>query len=382
MMKQFILILLGLMLMGTAHSQDEEKLTVKPSGRILMDAGAFHADHYNDKFNDGIAIPDVRIGFGAQYGKWKSKVDVGFAYAKISLKDIFMEYIFNKENLLRGGYFVHQFGLQSATSSSFKITMEEPASNQAFFNSRLVGLMFLHNKGKFFGTLSLFAESEAMKQSTDKLGNEGYGMMSRLVYRPLHDPGKILHIGLSGAFESPRYSAKPEDNHRSYALKSEFPTRIARVAAQQADITEAKMLYKFTPEVMAAIGRLAIESQYFFVTVNREKDLPRYQASGAYALLRGLVKGNGYVYSDGDSGIGTPAPGSMELVLGYNYTDLSDHKARILGGRVNDWSLTFNYYPNKYMIWRVRGSLTKATDRAGYDDTNLSLIETRFQVKF
>ena len=34
------------------------------------------------------------------------------------------------------------------------------------------------------------------------------------------------------------------------------------------------------------------------------------------------------------------------------------------------------------MIWRVRGSLTKATDRAGYDDTNLSLIETRFQVKF
>ena len=203
MMKQFILILLGLMLMGTAHSQDEEKLTVKPSGRILMDAGAFHADHYNDKFNDGVAIPDVRIGFGAQYGKWKSKVDVGFAYAKISLKDIFMEYVFNKENLLRGGYFVHQFGLQSATSSSFKITMEEPASNQAFFNSRLVGLMFLHNKGKFFGTLSLFAESEAMKQSTDKLGNEGYGMMSRLVYRPLRDPGNILHIGLSGAFESP-----------------------------------------------------------------------------------------------------------------------------------------------------------------------------------
>ena len=381
-MKQFILILLGLTLIGTAYSQEEEKLTVKPSGRILMDAGAFHADHYNDKFKDGVAIPDVRIGFGAQYGEWKTKVDVGFAYAKLSLKDIFMEYVFNKENLLRGGFFVHQFGLQSATSSSFKITMEEPASNQAFFNSRLVGLMFLHNKEKFFGTLSLFAESEAMKQSTDKLGNEGYGMMSRLVYRPLRDPGKIFHIGLSGAFESPRYNSTPEKNHRWYALKSEFPTRIARVTAQQADITEAKMLYKFTPEITAAIGRLAIESQYFFVTVNRDKGLPRYQASGAYALLRGLVKGDRYVYSDGDSGIGTPAPGSMELVLGYNYTDLSDHNANILGGRVNDWSLTFNYYPNKYMIWRVRGSLTKATDRAGYDDTNLSLIETRFQVKF
>lgn len=83
-MKQLTLILLGLLLIGTAYGQDEEKLTVKPSGRILMDAGAFHADHYNDKFNDGVAIPDVRIGLGARYGKWKSKVDIGFAYAKLS----------------------------------------------------------------------------------------------------------------------------------------------------------------------------------------------------------------------------------------------------------------------------------------------------------
>ena len=106
-MKQLTIILLGLLLIGTAYGQDEEKLTVKPSGCILMDAGAFHADHYNDKFNDGVAIPDVRIGLEARYGKWKSKVDIGFAYAKLSLKDIFMEYVFNNENLLRGGYFVY-----------------------------------------------------------------------------------------------------------------------------------------------------------------------------------------------------------------------------------------------------------------------------------
>lgn len=381
-MKKIIIMFLALTMVYWAYGQEEETLTVKPSGRILLDAGAFNADNYNDQFNDGVAVPDVRIGFGARYGKWKSKVDVGFAYANVSVKDIFIEYIFDKENLLRGGYFVHQFGLQSATSSSFKISMEEPASNQAFFNSRLVGVMFVHNKNKFFGTLSLFAENEVMKRSTDKLGNEGYGMMSRLIYRPLYEPGKIFHVGISGAFESPRYSSKEEDSHRSYRLKSDFPTRIARVKAQQANVTDAKMLYKFTPEVTAAIGRLALEAQYYFTSVSRENSLPDYKASGAYVLFRGLVKGKNYVYSNGDSGIGTPAPGSLEFVLGYNYTDLSDHKANILGGRVNDWSLTFNYYVNKYMIWRVRGSLTKATDRADYTDTNLSLIETRFQIKF
>jgi len=121
------------------------------------------------------------------------------------------------------------------------------------------------------------------------------------------------------------------------------------------------------------------------ITEHKTKPKPLYTE----ATLLSAMENAGREVEDAESkkamaecGIGTPAPGSMELVLGYNYTDLSDHKARILGGRVNDWSLTFNYYPNKYMIWRVRGSLTKATDRAGYDDTNLSLIETRFQVKF
>ncbi|MDO4702892.1 OprO/OprP family phosphate-selective porin [Tannerella sp.] len=383
MIKKITLILCSLALCWTGYSQDEEeKLTAKPTGRVLMDAGLFNADRYNDQFNDGVAIPDIRIGVEAEYGRWKTKVDVGFAYAKVSLKDVYIDYVFNKENMLRGGYFLHHFGLQSATGSSLKISKEEPAANQAFYNSRLVGLMFIHSKKEFYGTLSLFAENEAIKQTTDQLGNEGYGMMSRLVYRPLREPGRMLHVGFSGAFESPRYSAKAEDNHRSYALRAYFPTRIARVKAQQADITDARMLYKFTPEVMASIGPLAIEAQYYFATVNREKGMPDYRASGAYAFLRGLIKGRNYSYSDDESSIKTPSPGSMELVLGYNYTDLSDHKANILGGRVNDWSFTFNYYLNKYMIWRVRGSLTQATDRAGYDNTNLSLIETRFQVRF
>ena len=42
---------------------------------------------------------------------------------------------------------------------------------------------------------------------------------------------------------------------------------------------------------------------------------------------------------------------------------MSDRKAEILGGGgLNDWSATFNYYINKYMIWRVR-ALTYYNDR-------------------
>jgi len=138
----------------------EPKIEVKPAGRILIDAGYFNANEQKDKFVSGVAIPDARAGLGVRYGNWKAKVDIGYAYGKLSPKDIFIEYGFSKHTLLRGGYFVHQFGMQSATSSSFKISMEEPQSNEAFFNSRLMGLMLLHQKDDFMGTLSLFAEGE------------------------------------------------------------------------------------------------------------------------------------------------------------------------------------------------------------------------------
>jgi phosphate-selective porin OprO/OprP len=83
-----------------------------------------------------------------------------------------------------------------------------------------------------------------------------------------------------------------------------------------------------------------------------------------------------------DGGIATPDPGNMELCLQYNYTSLSDHTANVYGGYLNDWALCYNYYPNKYMIWRVRASWTKVTNRSDFADNEVSIIETRLQVKF
>ena len=98
--------------------------------------------------------------------------------------------------------------------------------------------------------------------------------------------------------------------------------------------------------------------------------------------MRGLIKGPDYSYTHTDGGIDTPKPGSMELVAAYNYTDLSDNKAEILGGRANDWSLTYNYYLNKYMIWRLRASYTKVTDCAIHENNHVGILETRLQIKF
>lgn len=280
------------------------------------------------------------------------------------------------------GYFVHQSGLQSGTSSSFKISMEEPLANQAFFNSRLVGAMYVHAGEKFHATASVFAENDAMKMTTDKLGNEAWGAMTRLVWRPMTERGKIFHIGISGAYESPRYNKNAAISHKSYTLRAPFPTRIANVAAQEATITDATALWKFSPEMNFAVGNFGFEAQYFYVGIKRDNAMPNYNAWGAYSNIRYLLKGQGYTYTKADAGIATPDPGSMELVAAYNYSTLTDKDANIFGGKVNDWSLTFNYYLNKYMIWRVRGSITRATDNAAFNNNTFSILETHLQIKF
>ena len=374
--------MVALVMAATIFAQEEPKLTAKPSGRILFDAAYINPQHQEDELKSGVGIPDMRVGVGFTYGQWKGKIDMGYAYGKVNMKDVWLQYDFDKENFVRGGYFIHQYGFQSSTSSSFKETMEEPQSNAVFNNDRMIGLMYEHSENKFLATASVVVETDAMKQTTDQIGNEAIGAMTRLLYRPYAERGKMFQVGISGGIEGARYSSKEELNHKQFTLATRWPTRVAKVNSQEALVTDAKTLYKFSPEIMYSYGRFAIIGQYYLNNITRDNNLESFVGSGAYVTLRTLVKGREYSPNMNDGGIATPDPGNMELCLQYNYTSLSDHTAGIYGGYLNDWALCYNFYPNNYMIWRVRASWTKVTNRSGFADNEVSILETRLQVKF
>ncbi|MBP5776447.1 MAG: ATPase [Prevotella sp.] len=382
MTKTILMMAMGLMMASAMQAQEEPKLVAKPSGRILFDAAYVNPQHQEDELKSGVGIPDFRVGVGFTYGQWKGKVDMGYAYGKVNMKDVWLEYDFDKQNFIRGGYFIHQYGFQSSTSSSFKETMEEPQSNACFNNDRMIGLMYEHNGKKFLATASVVVETDAMKQTTDVTGNEGVGAMTRLLYRPYAERGKMFQVGISGGIEGARYSSKEEMNHKQFTLSTRWPMRVAKVNSQQAVVDGAKAMYKFSPEVMYSYGRFAVIGQYFLNSITREDNLKTFTGSGAYVTLRGLIKGRNYAPNMGDGGIATPDPGNMELCLQYNYTSLSDASAGVYGGYLNDWALCYNFYPNKYMIWRVRASYTKVTNRSGFADNEATILETRLQVKF
>lgn len=365
---------------AAAANAQENKLVVKPSGRILMDAAFLNSSNkaVDEQCVDGVNVPDIRIGMKVSYGKWEGKADIGYARGSVSPKDIFIQYNFNKQNFLRGGYFVHQFGYQSATSSSFKVSMEEPETHSAFgVGGRLVGLMYEHSDDKFMGTGSVYTDAQSFKKQTNQTGYQGTGLLTRLVYHPLIEKGNLFHVGIGLNYEL------AAENRSNMEFKAPYPVRVAGINAIGAKITDAKNDFKFSGELMAAKGHVGIEGQYIFMNADRKGDAKSYNAWGAYGNLRFLLN-NEYEYVKNDAGIATPAPKSWELVAAYNYTDMNDAKAGFHGGKLSDWALTMNYYINKYMIWRVSGHIVRAgeSDYSGFNKNTFRVIETRLQFKF
>lgn len=371
------LVLFGCMANST--NAQEEKLVVKPTGRILFDGATMHStdEEFNQQTEGGFTMPDIRVGFSATYGQWIAKVDVGYGRSTLSMKDVFLEYDFDGENLLRGGYFVHQFSYQSATSSSFKIAMEAPEIS-AFSNSdRLLGVMFEHYDDKILGAVSVYSDNQSFKKATNETGYQGKGIMSRFVYHPIINRGNLFGVGVGLSYE------EASKNRKNMKWSVNYPTRVCDLTAIGTELKDAKNDVKVSGEMMRAKGHVGLEAQYTYMNVWRLAGAPNYSVWGAYGNLRVLLN-NEYAYNKVDGGIATPVPKSWELVASYNYTDMNDGDIR--GGKLSDWALSMNYYINKYMIWRVSTHfLNVGSNNTGVaaiaDKNKYSVLETRLQFK-
>lgn len=369
---------------ASAAVADAPKFSVKPTGRILADGAVFGPD--GSGFTDGVALPDIRIGVQATYGNWMAKVDLGFGSFKFSMKDVFIQYKFNPENLLRGGYFVHQFGLQSATSSSFKNAIEAPTTDD-FMNAtgRNLGIMYQLDKPKFHWGMSVIFGNKG-NLTGDGVSKMSVGAVTRLVWRPIARTGEVVQVGMSGWYQSPTHykDADGKCGPGEYSLSANFPTRVVKVGLISANITDAGNQLKLSPELLLSKDRFGLEAQYYYMNIDRHNGLPNYVAQGCYGQLRCLLFGQTqYAYSVYDAGLATPSNKTLEFVAGYNYTNAS-HKD-IRGGITNDWSATFNFYLNKYVIFRLGYRYTNVRDAyagAPMPKRHENIIVGRVQFKF
>lgn len=371
----------------SAQDSEEPKFKFTPTGRILADGAVYAPD--GDGFADGVAIPDVRIGAKVSYGKWSGKIDIGYGFGKLSMKDVFIQYGFNPENYVKVGYFVHQFGLNAATSSSMKPSMEV-SSCDTYFNAtgRNLGIQYVHDKDAFFAGVSVMAGTSISTPASD-YGKVSVGATTRLVWRPYHEEGRVVQVGMSGWYQSAMHKKLTDDEGNPYVspgffdFSCQFPTRVSKVNMLGANVSDAKGLVKLSPEILLSKDRFALEGQYYYMNVDRKDGLHSYSAQGAYGLLRALICGDySYAYSHGDAGLAKPGGKTLECVLGYSYTNGYDSKSQIFGGISNDYSVTLNYYLNKYITCRLRYSYTNVWGSDVMHKRHENIIQARIMFKF
>ncbi|MDE7160171.1 MAG: ATPase [Muribaculaceae bacterium] len=357
-------------------------LEFTPIGTLLLD-GAIYASPQKEYFGDGAAIPEVRIGSVVKYDRWSAKIEIGTAYNKVALRDLYFQYDFSDSDLIRLGAQVHHFGYMNSTAACNRTTMIETVNNSVFNSAHIIGVQYFHTDKHIYGTACAYVEPDAtaMVIGEGGLKKMGFGLRGRLAWHPWAEEGKMLQIGMSGDFTTPQHD-RSEGTHEKFTYSANFPTKVDQVKAIGVTVDRARTRWQFTPELMAAYGRAGLESQYYFSQVNRLDGLPAFRAYGAYVTLRGIAIGKDYTYSRSLGGIATPAPKTLELVASYNYTCLSDASASLYGGRLSDLSVNANYYINRWMTARLRYGYTWIHDRTAEGPDRLGALQARLQIIF
>lgn len=387
-MKKYLVPILLLVFCFSAIAEDNnDKFKVSPMGRVLID-GALYASPQKYMFKDGMAIPEARLGAKMSYGKWSSWIDVGFAYGKIGLRNMWIQYDFNPNNSLRVGNFLQPFGYQAPVTSNNKPTFEQPLASALFTPGLQLGLMYTFQNADFYSASAFHVESSALTNVMNypMFNQQGYTLLTRNVWRnkgAVLKDNPILQAGLSLGFSSPdRRLVNDLDIHDGFTISATYPTKVSSETAVSATIGNARNKFKLSPELVLAYKRIGLESQYFFQTISRKNGLKAYNSQGVYVTLRGILIGGDYTYDSAIAQLVNPKKHALEFVADYNYASLSDPSAGIFGGRANSFNATLNYYFNAYITARLNYSYTHTWERDGFIPTTQNAFQLRLMVLF
>lgn len=349
-MKKSLLILAALLLPGMlTYAADKDKLVAKLSSRVYFDGTAFLNNNEN-YIGSGSTISDIRLGASGTYGKFEGKIDLGFAKKAVSFKDVYIAYHFNPTSYVRLGHYAEPFGIDYMESSGNIKFVDAGIVMQAFCPGRKLGFEYIGwTKNIWFGA-GAFADSN-FADRLKRYGNDGYALTGRLVFNPIHEEGKVFHVGVAGTYrEADAPASAGVARSVSYATTLGSPVNSQKFV--DAVVTDAKGTAKVGAELIAAYDKVAFQGEYIYSNTSRHNDLKSFNGYGAYGQVSFLAIGSPYEYSSKWARMELPKPGSLEFAARYAHVDLNCPDAKIMGGIQNQLTIACNYYWKSFL--RVR----------------------------
>jgi len=328
----------GMLLGGKARVVRARPWEAKVIGRMHFDGWDFDEDpgvaNRIGVFEDGREPRRARLGFEAERGKLRLKLEWDHATNELAVKDGTIAWVDGPQGVTVGHH-KEYFGLEQWTSTKYT-TFIERATPDLFTPARDLGLSYRvnHPAGRLTWGVGLFEERDSLSHQVQDPGHSVTGRVTYLPWRKGED--KLLHVGLGLSFRNPgadevRFRERPE---------AHLAPRVVDTGSFPATGVEVLGL-----EAAWVNGPLSLQGEWMMADLEAPtRGDPRFHGSYLYASW--FATGEHRVYKQNGAAFGKVVPkrrsGAVELGIRYSDLDLDD--AGVAGGSTDAWTFGVNWY--------------------------------------
>lgn len=370
---------------GLNFETADKNFKFKLGGRIHADANYQNDDNYLDgdthiEANDGTEIRRARMRFeGVFYKDWLFRIEPDFADDNVRVKDAFLQYTGLDWVTVTGGQQKQNFSRELQESSNDMMFTERSLMNilNAPTVDRAIGLNFESIGKNWVAKAGIYGDSVTPARTgtapeVDNAADEGWGLSSRLIYNPILEKTKLIHLGIAGNYRTPDATG---DVAKGKALQLAYETtnmsNLDLVNTSVSDVDNIKMLGL---EAAGLYGPFSVGAEYTRSWIDRkiqgttiENGDHNLELDGWYAEAAWSITGESRGYKEGNFRYLEPAKpfslknggwGAWELAARYSTADLNDGSFH--GGELSNVTVALNWYFNSN--FRLLANYTRLLD--------------------
>ena len=330
--------------------------------------------------NDGTEIRRGRMRFeGVFWHDWLTRLEADFADDKVAVKDAFLQYTGFDVVTITAGQQKQNFSRELQESSNDLMFTERSLMNilAAPVVDRAIGLNF-ESVGKNW-VAKAGAYGSSISASANQL-DEGWAINSRLIYNPILEKTKLIHLGVAGNYRTPDGNNNVAKG-KALALQYET-TNMSNLDLINTAITNVDNIGMLGLEAAGMWGPFSVGGEYTQMWVDRntpfgvsrgntDLSLNGWYVDAGWTLTgesRTYKQGNfQYLKPDKPFSIKNGGWGAVEAAIRYSGADLNDGSFK--GGNIQAMTVALNWYLNSNVRFMADWTGVMSLDNAAVSTT-------------
>jgi len=315
---------------------------------------------------------------GVFFKDWLFRTEADFADDNTRVKDAFIQYSGLNFMTVTVGQQKQNFSRELQESSNDMMFTERSLMNilNAPVVDRAIGLNFESTGKNWVAKAGIYGDSLTPARTTGtevaNAGDEGWGISSRLIYNPIIEKTKLIHLGIAGNYRTPDDTG---DTAKAAQLKYAYETTnmsdLNLVNTSVSDVDNIKMVGL---EAAGLYGPFSAGAEYTRSWIDRKQKGTtvnsgnhNLELDGWYTEVAWSITGESRGYKEGNFRYLEPAKpfslknggfGAWELAARYSSADLND--GTFHGGELSNATVALNWYINSN--FRLLANYTRLLD--------------------